>query len=143
MTKMPVDTLAKAIVADAVNQLSNKKSGEHYSHILSNHQILDLARAYKKSQQPPSEAVEASQTEEGATEASKEGEGEEAKQEEVKAEEGKSDEGKSVEGEAEEPKADEGKAAGEQPQDSEKTGEEPQKGAGNEVDQAAEGDGTK
>ncbi|XP_065059988.1 oxidoreductase HTATIP2-like [Rhopilema esculentum] len=59
MTKMPVDTLAKAIVADAINQLQKEKTEEAYSHILANHQILDLAKAYLKEEQGDSVAATA------------------------------------------------------------------------------------
>ena len=59
MTKMPVDTLAKAIVVDAINQLQKEKTEEAHSHILANHQILDLARAYLKEEQDASMAATA------------------------------------------------------------------------------------
>ena len=79
MTKMPVDALAKAIVADALNQLKRDKAEDRRSHVLSNHQILDLVKAYKKSQEPTPDAAaekteadaetsEGVQTEEGKAE---------------------------------------------------------------------------
>lgn len=86
MTKMPIDTLAKAIVADAVNQLKKDKAEERHSHVLSNHQIFDLAKAYNKDQEPASEAV-AEATGKAATETDKEENAEDGKKdEEVKVE---------------------------------------------------------
>ena len=51
MSKMPVDTLATAIVSDALIQLKKAKADKPQSRILNNPEIFDLAREYKKQQE--------------------------------------------------------------------------------------------
>ena len=149
MTKMPVDTLAKAIVVDALKQLKKEKQDERHSHILSNHQIFDLAKECEKNQEPGSEATVPTERGEEKVETSNEVEpevakGDEGNNEEVQTNEGKSEEGNTDQEIAEEPKAaenDEGTIAQDQPKESEVKSEEPAKDDGNEMDQTTkEGD---
>eukprot|EP00112_Aurelia_sp_Birch-Aquarium-sp1_P007199 Seg1784.3 transcript_id=Seg1784.3/GoldUCD/mRNA.D3Y31 product="Oxidoreductase HTATIP2" protein_id=Seg1784.3/GoldUCD/D3Y31 len=51
MSKMPVDTLAMAIVSDVLIQLKKAKADKPQSHLLNNPEIIDLAREYKKQQE--------------------------------------------------------------------------------------------
>ena len=51
MSKMPVDTLARAIVSDALIQLKKAKADKPQSHILNNAEVFDLAREYKRQQE--------------------------------------------------------------------------------------------
>ena len=57
MTKMPVDTLASAIVADSLSHLKKQKQGDPQSHILTNQHIFGLAKAYSTGQEPKSDTA--------------------------------------------------------------------------------------
>ena len=161
MTKMPVDTLAKAIVIDALNQLKKEKQDDRHSHILSNHQIFDLAKECGKNQEPGSAATASTERGEGKVETPKEvkpeldkndeGKSEESQAIEGKPEEGNTDQGKAEEsigntdqGKAEESvpsESNEGKITEELPKESEDKSEEPAKDGANEMDQTTkEGD---
>ena len=54
---MPVDTLARAIVADSLSHLKKQKQAEPQSVILTNQHIFDLAKAYQTGQEPKSDVT--------------------------------------------------------------------------------------
>ena len=57
LTKMPVDTLASAIVADSLSHLKKQKQGDPQSHILTNQHIFGLAKAYATGQELKSDTT--------------------------------------------------------------------------------------
>ena len=145
MTKMPVDTLARAMVTDALKQLKKEKSDDRYHHILSNHQIFDLAKEYKMSLETGPEVAVSNEKGEGNVETQKEPKVEDGlvdkgKCDEGEAIEGKSDEGTSDQGACKEPKtseSDEGAVLGDQQKESEGQDEGTVEDVAKEVDQTA------